>query len=251
MSYPDSDMSFTSDNSDIYNRELSEEEESEFDAALMRTKERIEEIKADVRLSKRHKRNMDIIYIDDHPHIYSNGRYIRTLRRFNYTADLAYWVNKRSVKNNFDEWLSVPRSSRVPYSPLNVYGQGTWSTKGIEFNYVSLLVKNLSVKTTGFQLREIFSQYGFVRDVYIPINHSSGEKCNYAFIEIYAIDGIETVLNEMTQFGILNGKPMQVQIAVSGRRSAMEMKARYTIQTSANILRSSIKHESGRFNIIF
>ena len=120
------------------------------------------------------------------------------------------------------------------YTPLNMYG-GYWSHKGFEFNYKSLLVKNLSVKTTGFQLREIFSRYGFIRDVYIPINHSTGEKCNYAFIEIHPIVEMDKILSDMAQFSILHGKSMQVQIAVSGRRSASEMKERYTTVTRSNV----------------
>jgi RNA recognition motif-containing protein len=100
--------------------------------------------------------------------------------------------------------------------------------KRFDFNYRSLLVKNLSVKTTGFQLREIFSRYGFIRDVYIPTNHINGEKCNYAFIEIHPIVDIEKIIKDMSQFSVLNGRSMQVQIAISGRRSATEMEERYT-----------------------
>ena len=234
MSQSNSDMSFSSSASEDYHTsdsELSEEELIEFDKSKKKIQnpEHRDEIIKDVNEAKNNKYNpLDNISTDpSYPYVFSSKSYIRTLALFNHTTDLAHWVNKQNSINDFDHWLSVPRSSRVPYTPLNMYG-GYWCTKKIDFNYKSLLVKNLSVKTTGFQLREIFSRYGFIRDVYIPTNHSTGEKCNYAFIEIHPIVEVDRILKDMAQFSILNGKSMQVQLAVSGRRSATEMKDRYT-----------------------
>ncbi len=227
MSYCESDMSFSSDISSESNEylhsdsELSEDEKMEFARSKkkMQDPEHQEEIKKDVHAAKQNKiNNLDVGMS------YSG---MRTLALFNHTTDLAHWVSKQNSINDFESWLSVPRSSRVPYTPFTMLG-GYGSLKGMTFNYKSLLVKNLAIKTTGFQLREIFSRYGFVRDVYIPVNHTTGEKCNYAFIEIHPIVDIDKILHDMSQFSILNGRSMHVQIAISGRRSATEMKERYT-----------------------
>ena len=40
-------------------------------------------------------------------------------------------------------------------------------------NSVSLLVRNLSYKTTAVDLKNLFSKYGDVRDVYIPLEYHS------------------------------------------------------------------------------
>jgi hypothetical protein len=227
MSYCESDMSFSSDISSESNEyhhsdsELSEDELMEFERSKkkLQNPEHREEIIKDVQSSINNKMNNLDVGIS-----YSG---IRTLALFNHTTDLAHWVSKQNSINDFESWLSVPRSSRLPYTPFTMLG-GYGSLKGVTFNYKSLLIKNLSTKTTGFQLREIFSRYGFVRDVYIPVNHTTGEKCNYAFIEIHPIVDIEKIIKDMSQFSVLNGRSMQVQIAISGRRSATEMKERYT-----------------------
>jgi hypothetical protein len=220
-------MSFSSDISSESNEyhhsdsELSEDELLEFERSKkkLQNPEHREEIIKDVQSSINNKMNNLDVGIS-----YSG---IRTLALFNHTTDLAHWVSKQNSINDFESWLSVPRSSRLPYTPFTMLG-GYGSLKGVTFNYKSLLIKNLSTKTTGFQLREIFSRYGFVRDVYIPVNHTTGEKCNYAFIEIHPIVDIEKIIKDMSQFSVLNGRSMQVQIAISGRRSATEMKERYT-----------------------
>ena len=248
MSNWESDMSFdTSDGS------ISDEEYKEYIEAKERTIKNKDIIAERVRTAKpvRRQSNSDVVYFDGLPYAMSNGRYIRVLSTFNYLPDLSIWVNKQNSNNDFDEWLSVPRTSRIPYSPImkilgisSVYNKET-------LNYKSLLVKNLSNKTTGFQLREIFSRYGYIRDVYIPFNHSTGEKCNYAFVEIYPFVEMDIILSEMATFSMLHGRPMQVQIAISGRRTATEMRTRYTT-TEYKTYSSTIKKSSascGRFDI--
>ncbi len=264
MSNCDSDMSFDStttnmlafyesDSSETFGS-LSDEEYKECEEAKRRVIENKDEIAEKVRTAKREKRSIknDIVYFDSKPHILSNGRYIQVLSRFNFVADLVHWFNKQIINNDFEEWLMVPRTRRVPYSPLKLGGSLTFS--GESFNYKSLYIENLSSKTSGIQLREIFSRYGYIRDVYIPVNHMTGEKCNYAFIEIHPFNDISQILSEMATFSLLNGKSMRVQIAISGRRSASEMRTRYVSSNSRYSYETPIKKSkedmsNGRFDI--
>ncbi len=235
---------------------ISDEEYKEYIEAKERTIRNKDIIAEKVRTAKPYKRQVgsDVVYFDGIPYVLSNGRYIRVLATFNYITDLSLWVSKQNSHNDFDEWLSVPRSSRTPYSPiLKILGVKSMFS-GESYDYRSLLVKNLSSKTTGFQLREIFSRYGYIRDVYIPINHCTGEKCNYAFIEIHPFVEMDVILSEMATFSILNGRPMQVQIAISGRRTATEMRTRYSdtkYSMSAYTNQKIQPKTNGRFNIVY
>ena len=258
MNNGDSDMSFDSTtlsmseyDSDNYGS-LSDEEYKEYEQAKKRVimdKDKIAERVRSTKIDRLHSKP-DVVYFDGNPHVLSNGRYIQVLPRFNYTTDFANWTSKQFINNDFDEWLMVPRSRRVPYSPLKL--GGTLMFNGESFNYRSLYVENLSMKTSGLQLREIFSRYGYIRDVYIPINHITGEKCNYAFVEIHPFADISQIIEEMTVFSVLNGKSMRVQLAISGRRSANEMRTRYTHQSYSTRYTLTEKKEDaskGRFNV--
>ncbi len=229
---------------------ISDEEQNEYIEAKERTIKNKDQIAERVRAAKPYKKHVgpDVVYFDDLPYVWSNGRYTRVLATFNYMTDLATWVIKQNSSNDFEEWLSVPRNSRTPYSPVLKMLGITAMLDGENINYRSLLVKNLSSRTTGFQLREVFSRYGYIRDVYIPINHNTSERCNYAFVEIYPFVEMDVILGEMATFSILNGRPMQVQIAVSGRRTATEMRTRYSASEYTYPKKVIVK-SSGRFDI--
>jgi len=47
----------------------------------------------------------------------------------------------------------------------------------------SLLVRNLNTRTSAEELREVFSRFGEVRDVYMPRDHYTREPRGFAFVE--------------------------------------------------------------------
>jgi len=50
----------------------------------------------------------------------------------------------------------------------------------------SLFVRNLNLKIRVDDLKDLFSKYTKVRDVYIPLDHKTGESRGFAFIEFYS-----------------------------------------------------------------
>ncbi len=210
----------------VSDSELSDEERSEFRKAKMEFPSKIEEIR---RLIDEHSKKEEEEFKPYRPptshstYTLPLSSYRKGIERFNYTADFALWVAKQNKKNDFKEWDAVPRHIRSLYTPFSYMRQPNKFT----LEYKSILVRNLTPETSGFQLREIFAQYGYIRDVHIPINHKTGDKCNYAFIEIALTVPFSTLLTEMMTFSTLNGKRIQVQEAVSGRKTADEMRRRY------------------------
>lgn len=158
-----------------------------------------------------------IIYKEGIPHADYNGEYIPVLERFNNVVDLRLWINRRGSSDNHEEWLIVPRHQRLLYG-----SQGT-KTQSPFTRYTSFVVKNLSARTTPFHLREVFSQYGNVRDAYIPKQHGKDKRQSYGFIELELTVDQELLIKELAQFSMLNGKKMEVAISQSHRKSSDEM----------------------------
>ncbi len=158
-----------------------------------------------------------VIHKDGVPHADYNGEYIPVLERFDHVVDFRLWINRRSAPDNHEEWLIVPRHRRLLYGPSGSKTQTPF------IKYTSFVVKNLSTRTTPYHLREIFSQYGYVRDAYIPKQHGKDKRQSYGFIELEMIVPAETLLAEFAQFSMLNGKKMEVALSQSHRKSSEEM----------------------------
>jgi hypothetical protein len=159
-----------------------------------------------------------VVYKEGVPHADYNGSYIPVLERFDNVIDLRLWINRKRSPDNHEEWLIVPRHHRLLHGPSGTKQQTTFT------RYTSFVVKNLSARTTPFHLREIFSQYGNVRDAYIPKQHGKDSKRqSYGFIELELTVPAETLLNELALFSTLNGKKMEVALSQSHRKSSDEM----------------------------
>lgn len=202
---------------------LSIDERVAFSEATRKVYMRSDDIRKEVSLNHVKTAHAEPIYIDDVPYAEYNGKLVRVMKKFNYVVDFANWINQLHKRDDFEEWLSIPRNIRCLYTPFAYMRQFDPNMK-----FKSLLVRNLAPRTTGFQLREIFARYGYVRDVYIPINHETGRKCNYAFIEICMTTPYSQLLEDFSNFSILNGRELQVQEATSGRRSSQEMRVRFS-----------------------
>ncbi len=164
-------------------------------------------------------RKSKIVYKDGQPHADYNGEYIPVLERFDNVIDLRLWINRRSQPDNHEDWLIVPRHRRILYGPEGTKNQLPYA------RYSSFVVKNLSTRTTPFHLREVFSQYGYVRDAYIPQQHGKGKRQSYGFVELELTVPTDTILKELTTFSMLNGKKMEVALSQSHRKSSEEMAA--------------------------
>ena len=208
----------------ISDSELSDEELFEFRRAKMEFPMRIEEIKKMIEEDSKEDEYKSNVY---RPPMLVRAPPMLPMRkglaRFDFTNDFAIWITKQNKKDDFKDWDAIPRHIRSLYTPFSYIKQPS----KISLDYKSLLVRNLAPETTGYQLREIFAEYGYIRDVHIPVNHRTGERCNYAFIEISLTCPYSTMLSEMLAFSTLNGKRMTIQEAVSGRKTAEEMRRRY------------------------
>ena len=158
-----------------------------------------------------------VVYKEGVPHADYNGTYIPVLERFDHVIDLRLWINRRRSPDNHEEWLIVPRPRRL------LYGSEGTKTQSPFIKYTSFVVKNLSTRTTPFHLREIFSQYGYVRDAYIPQQHGKDKRQSYGFVELELTVPAETLLSELALFSTLNGKKMEVALSQSHRKSSEEM----------------------------
>lgn len=150
----------------------------------------------------------------------------RTNTRFNNVTDFAQWLKTRHYDcDKFVEWLTIPREKGRPlYTPNGSYLR----IPDGSMTFTSILVRNIDPKTTAIELREIFAQYGFVRDVYIPINRITNTKSNYAFVEMtFNIESFSTLCDEFIRFNILHKASLKIQEATAGRRTSKEMKMRY------------------------
>ncbi|ETV93170.1 hypothetical protein H310_12777 [Aphanomyces invadans] len=62
---------------------------------------------------------------------------------------------------------------------------------------ISLLVRNLNKNTSAEDVKELFSQYGEVRDVYTPLDYYTKQSRGFAFVEMIDLDGAEAAIKEV------------------------------------------------------
>ncbi len=77
--------------------------------------------------------------------------------------------------------------------------------------YIIAVIHNITSNVTEKHLKEIFSNYGEVKGVYIPINHKTKLKKDYAFIEFVNKENAEEAQLYMDE-GQIDGKIVKVEI---------------------------------------
>ena len=88
----------------------------------------------------------------------------------------------------------------------------------------SLLLRKVPRKSTESDIRTVFEGFGAVRDVYVPINLSTGRKETYAFIEFTELRDAITAYNFLKDTEILlEGIILRADFARNGRRSPEHM----------------------------
>jgi RNA recognition motif-containing protein len=88
----------------------------------------------------------------------------------------------------------------------------------------SLLLRKVPRKCTIEDIRAVFEAFGAVRDVYIPLNFSTGRKETYAFIEFENLRDSMKAFDYLTKNEmLLEGIILRVDYARNGRRSGQQM----------------------------
>ncbi|CDI74325.1 RNA binding motif-containing protein, putative [Eimeria praecox] len=82
----------------------------------------------------------------------------------------------------------------------------------------SLLVRNLRFETTPEKVREIFERIGRVKDVYLPIDHTTKEPRGFGFVEYFEEKDAQNAVREFDRF-LLDGNELSVIIAQDRRKS--------------------------------
>jgi FUS-interacting serine-arginine-rich protein 1 len=91
----------------------------------------------------------------------------------------------------------------------------------------SLLLRKVPRRSTIDDIKTIFESFGAVRDVYIPVNVTTGRKETYAFIEFEALkDSMKAYEYFSTNEMLLEGIILRVDYAKNGRRSPEQMVVR-------------------------
>ena len=77
--------------------------------------------------------------------------------------------------------------------------------------FIIVVIHNITPNVTETHLKEIFSNYGEVKEVFIPINNETLLKKNYAFIEFTTKENAEKAQLYMDE-GQIDGKVVRVEI---------------------------------------
>jgi RNA recognition motif-containing protein len=89
----------------------------------------------------------------------------------------------------------------------------------------SVLVKNLNYSTSPDDIRDHFSKFGEVRDVYLPLEYGSRRPRGFGFVEFVNPDDARGAIREMDQTEIAGNK-IEVIIAQQRRKSPESMRRR-------------------------
>ena len=88
----------------------------------------------------------------------------------------------------------------------------------------SLLLRKVPRRCTIEDVRAVFEAFGAVRDVYVPLNFTTGRKETYAFIEFENLKDSMKAFDYLTKNEmLLEGIILRVDYARNGRRSVQQM----------------------------
>ncbi len=92
----------------------------------------------------------------------------------------------------------------------------------------SLILRKVPRRYTESDLKAIFSIFGEVRDIYIPVNRLTGKKFSYAFIEYTELNGAMTAHEKVNSKPglIVDGVVFKVDFAANGRQAPETMRSR-------------------------
>jgi len=90
-------------------------------------------------------------------------------------------------------------------------------------NSVSLFIRNVSDECRQEDLKDEFSRFGEVSDVYIPLDYYSKRPRGFAYVQFEHVRDAEDALDRMDQ-KVICGKKLQVQFAAGDRKAPHQMR---------------------------
>ena len=103
-------------------------------------------------------------------------------------------------------------------------GGGGGGGGGGDGGNVSLLVRNISFRTTKDELKDAFGRHGDVRDVHLPVDYYTKRPRGFAFVEFVDADGAAAALAALGERGLsLDGRDLSVLYAQQRRKRPEEM----------------------------
>lgn len=124
---------------------------------------------------------------------------------------------------------------------MSRYGQGPPDVS----NTYSLLVLNITFRTTPEDLRPIFDRYGKVQDVYIPKDRATGDSRGFAFVR-YAHEADAEMAVERINGRNIDGREIVVQFAKYGRSEDKGPPRRYENDRDRDYRRDEGRRDSYR-----
>lgn len=89
-------------------------------------------------------------------------------------------------------WFSSHEQGSLVRHPIHGCGQGRFGR--ISRNDMKMYVGNLAWAATGEDLKDLFSQYGEVADVYVPTDRDSGRPRGFAFVTMGSKEAMEAAI---------------------------------------------------------
>lgn len=87
----------------------------------------------------------------------------------------------------------------------------------------SLFIKGLNEETTQHDLRELFSRYGTVNDIYIPMSYHTRRPRGFAYVAFDSLDEAKRAVRKLDGT-IYNGREIKVEHAQGDRKTPHEMR---------------------------
>ncbi|KAI6649359.1 Serine/arginine-rich splicing factor 10-like [Oopsacas minuta] len=89
----------------------------------------------------------------------------------------------------------------------------------------SLFVRNLSYSVKTEELRSIFTKYGPITDVYVPLDFHTQKPRGFAYVQYEDVRDAEEALHQLDGFH-MHGNPLEIQYAEGDRKTPGQMRIR-------------------------
>ena len=89
----------------------------------------------------------------------------------------------------------------------------------------SLFVRNLSFSIKTEELRSIFTKYGPITDVYVPLDYHTQKPRGFAYVQYEDVRDAEEALHQLDGYHI-HGNPLEIQYAEGDRKTPGQMRVR-------------------------
>lgn len=93
----------------------------------------------------------------------------------------------------------------------------------MSYHNKSLFVKGLNEETTQHDLRDLFSRYGTVNDIYIPMSYHTRRPRGFAYVAFDSLDEAKRAVRKLDGT-VYNGREIKVEHAQGDRKTPHEMR---------------------------